>query len=239
MSHRDDIIRFIERNRVSTTEVADALGKTGVIPGVVPITPDIHRVGPVHAVFVAHNSNYNLHVQAREVEAGDVVVVFAHDCDGRAIMGDLITKFLLLYQGASAIVVEGLVRDASRLRRERYAMWAKGVSPLGCHNRPADDYPAAKAAEVRARVDGGVAVCDDGGVTVIPPDRLDADMLERLQRIELQEDVWSYCLDTLKWDTKTIVCDKSYLDRPDELPEAYRKQLGRLSQPLDAPARKT
>ena len=239
MTDRDKIVTFIHRNRVSTTEVADALGKSGVLPGLIPITPDIHRVGPVRLIFTAHDSNFDVHDKFRAIEAGEVVIVFAHECLDRAIFGALVAKFALLYRGAAALVVDGLVRDASELRRERNAIWSSGVSPLGCFNAPAAPFPAEREAELKAAYDGGVAICDDGGVTVIPAARLDGDMFERLERIELQEDVWSYCLDTLKWDTKRIVCDKAYLDSPDELPEAYRRSLESLSQPLDAPEKKS
>lgn len=233
MTIRDEIVRFIRQNRVSTTEVADALGKSGVLRGLSPVTPDFHRVGPARALFTAHCSNYALHEQARELQPGEVAVVFAHGCEDRAVLGDLISKFILLYQGAEALVVDGLVRDAARLRRERYAVWSAGVTPLGCFNTPADPFPAELEAERRAAVDGGVAVCDDGGVVVIPANRLDADMLERLKRMELQEDVWYYCLDTLKWDTKTIVCDRAYLNEPELLPSVYRERLIELQKRFD------
>jgi regulator of RNase E activity RraA len=236
MRERDDIIQFIRSNRVSTTEVADALGKTGVLSHVMPITHDLHRVGPVRAVFCAHESNYAVHEQVRDTVRDDVVMIFPHACGDRAILGDLIAKFVLLYRGASALVVDGLVRDASRLRRERYPIWAQGVTPLGCFNTKTDDFPAERKAELLAQYDRGIAVCDDGGVVVIPADRINADTLERLHRIEEQEDVWYYCLNTLKWDTKRIVCDRDYLKETDLLPKVMVEKLQRIKTRLDDPA---
>ena len=74
---------------------------------------------------------------------------------------------------------------------------------------------------------------DDGGVVVIPAAMVNNEMLEKLHRIELQEDVWLYCLNTLKWDTKRIVCDKEYLENIDVLPDGYKEYVGQLSKPLD------
>jgi regulator of RNase E activity RraA len=233
MERRDEIIRLIRRNRISTTEVADALGKTGVLVGVQPITPDRHRTGPVRALFTAHASNHALHDQLPELREGEIAVVFAHACEGRALLGDLMSKYILLYRGAEALIVDGAVRDAARLKREGYPIWASGVTPLGCFNEPADPFPPKREAELRERFDGGVAVCDDGGVVVIPKTRLNGETVDRLQRIELQEDVWYYCLDTLKWDTRKIVCDKAYLTEPDALPTVFRDRLARLSMPFD------
>jgi regulator of RNase E activity RraA len=233
MSTTAEVIQLIRRNRISTTEVADAMGKSGVLAGVLPITPDLHRVGPIRPVFAAGGSNYEVHDKLPSVEEGDIAVVFTNDCEGKAVFGDLVAKYGLLYRGASAMVVDGLVRDAARLRRERYAVWASGVTPLGCVNRRTTDFPPQEEAALRATYEGGAAVCDDGGVVLIPAHAMTSDLLDRLARIELQEDVWYYCLDTLKWDTKKIVCDRAYLSEPDVLPPKHREALSALEKTFD------
>jgi 4-hydroxy-4-methyl-2-oxoglutarate aldolase len=228
------ILDFCKKNRVSTTEVADALGKAGVFPKVLPISNNLYRAGPVRCIFTANNSNWDVHEQVRQVQEGEVVIIFTHGCDAdRAIIGDLISKFVLLYRGAAAIVVQGPVRDVASLRREGYALWSDGVSPLGCYNNPVEPYPPALELEMRAQYEGALAICDDGGVTIIAKDLLNEEMLYRLQRIEMQEDIWFFCLDTLKWDTKKIVCDKAYLNETDLLSSVHVQQLEELNKPLD------
>lgn len=227
-----EIIDYCTENRVSSTEVADAMGKNGVFPKVGPINRSKYRVGPVKVVFAANNSNYSLHEQIRDVKKGEVVIVFAYKCDERALLGDLISKYTLLYKGAAAIVVQGMVRDAASLYREDYALWAEGVTPLGCFNEEADPYPSEMERHIRDNYEAGIAICDDGGVTVIPPNMLDESMLTRLKRVELQEDIWFFCLDTLKWDTKEIVCDKAYLTDQQVLSKRHIEQLKDLSTEL-------
>jgi len=233
MNHAKLIIDYCRKNRVSTTEVADALGKSGVIQNVLPVSHNQYKIGLVRPVFAANNSNYAVHEQIRDVQEGEIVIIFTHNCHNRAIIGDLISKYVLLYRGATAIVVQGLVRDAARLRREGYAVWAEGVSPLGCYNTPSDPYPSDLEYKIRSTYDGAIAVCDDGGVTVIPRGMITKDMLSRLHLIEMQEDIWSFCLNTLKWDTKKIVCDKAYLTETDLLSSIHIKQLNELTQTLD------
>jgi 4-hydroxy-4-methyl-2-oxoglutarate aldolase len=233
MDYSNQIIEFCISNRVSTTEVADALGKSGVLPKILPINLNYHRVGRIRTVFAANNSNYSVHEQIRDVQKGEVVIIFTHNCGDRAIIGDLISKYVLLYKGAAAVVVQGLVRDAARLRREGYAVWSEGVSPLGCFNVPAEPFPNNLRKEIVESFEGGIAVCDDGGITVITRDLLDEAMLKRLQRIEMQEDIWFYCLDTLKWDTKKIVCDKAYLTEQNLLSRVHIEQMAELTKPLD------
>lgn len=230
----DDVIEQIRRNRISTTEVADALGKSGVLPGMQAVTPDLHRVGPIHPIFAAGGSNHGVHVALPDVQAGEVAVVFTDGCEGRAVFGDLMAKYALLYRDAAAMVSVGLVRDAARLRRERYAVWSHGFSPLGCVNQFTEPFPEDRQQSLVEDYRGGVAVCDDGGVVLIPGRQVTEDLVERLQRIELQEDVWYYCLDTLKWDTKRIVCDREYLTASDALPPAYREALAVLERRFES-----
>ena len=234
MDYRAEILDYIRKNRVSTTEIADALGKSGVFPKVQPVNTQQYRIGTVRCVFTANNSNYAVHEQIRDVKDNEVIIIFTHGCEGRAIIGDLISKYTLLYKGAAAIVVQGMVRDVAALRREGFAVWSEGVSPLGCYNVPAEAYPADLERKMRETYENGIAVCDDGGVTVIPSTMINAEMLKRLHRIEMQEDIWFFCLDTLKWDTKKIVCDKAYLKETDLLSSVHIEQLNELTRPLDS-----
>ncbi|TLM80554.1 MAG: RraA family protein [Actinobacteria bacterium] len=210
---KDQIIDYIRRNRVSTTEVADCLDKTGVIPGVHALNRGHFRVGPVHWAYADGESNWACHEGLRDVAEGAVVVVDAFDCGERAIFGDLVTKFLVLYRQAEAVVVVGNMRDAARLIRENYPVWCAGTNPVGCFNtadRPLAD--PSLVAERRAYLEGAIAVCDDTGVVIIPKERYDAEFLGRLEAIEEQEDIWYECIDRRKWDTYDTVCLKKYLE---------------------------
>jgi 4-hydroxy-4-methyl-2-oxoglutarate aldolase len=217
---------FCKVNRVSTTEVADALGKKGVLRGVKPLNEQHYVVGNVYPVFTAYGSNYEVHEQIREVQTGDVVLIFTHECDDLAIIGEVVAKYLLLYKGAGAVVVAGMVRDVSRLRRDNYPIWCEDFTPLGCNNLKQDrQFPEALELELRSRFEGGIAICDDGGVTVIEKSFVNAETLAALHKIEIQEDIWAFCLNTLKWDTKKIVCDRAYLTEPHLFSSAQMEAL--------------
>ncbi len=68
-------------------------------------------------------------------------------------------------------------------------------------------------------------VCDDSGCTVISKDRINQETYDRLEFIELQEDIWFYCLDTLKWSTYKTICEKAYLKDKDVLPQILKNRL--------------
>ena len=73
------IIDYIRRNRVCTTEVADCLGKTGVLENVMPINRGHFKVGNVKWVYADHESNWNVHKMIIDTQEGDIVFIDAID----------------------------------------------------------------------------------------------------------------------------------------------------------------
>lgn len=222
-----EIIKRIYKNKISTTEIADCLGKTGSIKGIYPINKGNFKVGKIFFAYAYEESNYDLHRQLENVEEGDVVFIETQNCDDRAVFGDLVSKFLILYKQATAIIVNGYMRDAHRLIKENYPVWCKGVTPIGCFNKviknPIDEHLLKKWQD---RYSGAIAVCDDSGIVIIPKTRINKEFLENLEFIELQEDIWYYCVDTKKWSTYNTVSLKKYLDTnllPGELKSKFEE----------------
>lgn len=213
MEIRDKIIEYIRINKVSTTEVADCLGKTGVLPDIMPVNRGQFCVGKIKWVYAYNESNWDVHEQIRDVEPNDIVYIETFACGDRAIVGELVSKYILLYQQAVAIVTNTKMRDAHRLIKERYPIWCKGFSPVGCFNtKNKEPFDAYVIADRMQNVDGAVMVCDDSGVVLIPKKELTEEFLKKLEAIEEQEDIWFDCIDRRKWDTFDTVCLKKYKD---------------------------
>jgi regulator of RNase E activity RraA len=210
------IVKYILKNRVSTTEVADCLGKSGVIPGVKAVNARIFRAGVVRSVYGHSESNWTIHEQCRNIEENEIVVIDGINVGERSLIGELIAKFTLLYRGAAAIVLLGNARDANDLIKNNYPVWCKGFNPVGCFNTDEPLTPEIEqaAAKNRAYYDKSVAVCDDSGVVIIPGDQLTEEFLQKLHDIEYLEDIWFSCIDHYKWDTYDTVCLKKYRDLP-------------------------
>ena len=208
-----EIIAYIKRNRVSTTEVADCLGKTGAVANVHAVNRGHFCVGAVRYIFGHTESNWPIHDQARFVQEDEVVLMDGIDVKGRALVGELVSKFILLYRGAQAIVMLGNARDANDLIKQNYSVWCEGFNPVGCFNRdvPLTEEIKAEVHRKQALYDGAVAVCDDTGVVIIPKNQLTDDFLGKLHHIEAQEDIWFDCVDHRKWDTYDTVSLKKYL----------------------------
>ena len=80
------IIDKIERNRISTTEVADCLGKTGLIPKVYPVNQGLFKVGKVHWIYAYNESNWEVHEQCRDAQEKEIILVESFNCKDRANM---------------------------------------------------------------------------------------------------------------------------------------------------------
>lgn len=209
-----EALDLIEANKISTTEVADVLGKTGQIEGVHALNQGMFKVGEVKFIYAINNSNYEVHRQLAESNdiKDKILFVYNVNCD-RAVFGDLVSKYIMLYKRAKAIVINGKLRDAHTLIKEKYPIWLQDVSPIGCINRQnGPDLGEAKYNELKAYYDGSIMVCDDSGVVMIPKEKIDEKLLTKLEFIEFQEDIWFYCIDTLKMSTFDTVCKKKYLE---------------------------
>lgn len=213
MDITEKIIDYIQTNKVSSTEVADCLGKTGAIPNVYPVNPGQFRAGKVKWIYAYNESNWDVHEQIRDVQKGDIVYIETFDIKERAIVGELVSKFLLLYKRACAIVTNAKMRDAHRIIKEKYPIWCTGFTPIGCFNtKNTDPFDTDIIKQRMEEVDGAVMVCDDSGVVLIPKSSLTEEFYGKLEAIEEQEDIWFDCIDRRKWDTFDTVCLKKYKD---------------------------
>jgi len=214
MNIKEQVIKIIQDNKISTTEVADVLGKTGALPGILPVTSRQFKVGEVKLVYAYKESNWEVHEQIAGLDlTNKIVYIVGIDCGDRAIIGDLVSKYLFLYKNCAAIVVDAPMRDAHTLIKENYPIWCKGVSPIGCFNRKNEVGPPDELiSELREKFDGSIMVCDDSGVVLIEKPHINPDFSAKLNFIELQEDIWFFCIDSLKMSTYEVVCLKKYLD---------------------------
>ena len=208
------IIEYIKINRVSTTEVADCLGKIGVIENALPLNRGHFCVGEIRYLFAVGESNWNVHEDLEKECKNKIVFIDCIDVNNRAIIGDIVSKYTILYKRARAIVTNGKMRDAHILIKENYPIWCSGVSPVGCFNKKVDTQKYIDEINSnREYYEGAIAVCDDSGCVVIPKDKITVEFYESLERIEEQEDIWYDCIDRRKWSTYRTICLKDYLHR--------------------------
>lgn len=224
---KEKIINLIKQNRISSVEVADALGKSGVIADPKPLGTGKHVVGEVQYIYGHSESNWPIHEQGETVKPGGILYVDTFLCNDKAAFGDIVAKYFILYKQVEGVVVNGLLRDVHTLKKENYPIWCKGITPLGCYNKEVK-LPQSIHDDIEIEknyLEGSIMICDDSGCTVISKDRINQETYDRLEFIELQEDIWFYCLDTLKWSTYKTICEKAYLKDKDVLPQILKNRL--------------
>ena len=209
----EKIITYIRENRVSTTEIADCLGKKGALPNVLPINEGLFKVGKIKWIYAYNESNWDVHEQIQDIEKGKIIFIETFNCGDRAIVGDIVAKYLLLYRQSEAIISNAKMRDAHTLKKEKYPIWCTGVSPVGCFNTKNEEAFDPEIEKIhREMYDGAIAVCDDSGVVIIPKEKITEEFYSKLEFIEAQEDIWFECIDHRKWNTFDTICLKKYLE---------------------------
>jgi regulator of RNase E activity RraA len=161
-----------ERPVLSAAAVADAVVRLGREPRFAPpairrLMPGDPLVGP--AVPVRHRGSVDVFLEAYETAPAGAVLVI--DNEGRldeACIGDLTVGEAKL-AGIGGIVLDGLHRDESELRRIGLPVWSRGTLPVG----PRGVRPARGEAHGEARVGdvvvvtGDLVVADDDGVVFV------------------------------------------------------------------------
>ena len=206
----------MEKNKVSTEEIADILGKTGVIKGVYPIKDDQYVVGEIQYVYAYNNSNWPVHEQLRELQPDKVLFVDTIFVDDEhAVFGELVSSFIMENKKARAIIVNGTMRDLDGLRKRNYPVWCKGITPIGCFNvQPNRNAEINRqAAAGKEYYDGAIAVCDASGVVVIPKSDINDEFITRMDNMVEQERIWFECVEQKGWDTYDTVCLKKYKEQ--------------------------
>jgi len=89
--------------------------------------------------------------------------------------------------------------------------------------------PANELNAWRKKFDKGIMVCDDSGVVLIEESGIKKELIEKLNFIELQEDIWYFCIDTHKMSTYEVVCQKKYLDVEGLVDKEKLLQLARFT----------
>ena len=185
-----------------------------------PINRGYYKAGKIKWVYAYDESNWPVHEQIQELEEDNIVFVDTFNCGNRAIFGELVSKYILLYRQSRAIVINGNMRDAAALIRENWPIWCKGLNPVGCFNRKPDKpFNEEQRQKNYEKYDGAIAVCDDCGVVIIPKDRINEEFYSKhWLRLKIRRIFGLIVFDHYKENTFDIVCMKNYLKD-----ENYRK----------------
>ena len=222
-------IEFIEAKNLSSTQVADAINKSGHIPLCKPINQKQRVVGLAYCCFAANGSNQQLQSELPFIPKNAVVVVFVHNIPENAIFGELVASYIFQKKNAKGIVVHGNLRDAPELLERKFPIWGYGFSPIGVSNKYSIEFPSDLRAELIDKYQNSIIVADSSGVVAIPQSLVGPDLLTKLESIWMREIVWKYCLEELNWNPPDVIVDRIYETKYQQLPKQLQEYVKKLT----------
>lgn len=197
-------VRLEKTHTPAVSDTLDELGFTGqaMEAGFVPILPDAVVAGPAYTIEEAmarqsrRLSDYDpafvaeaLSLLFDNMRSGQVLVVTTNGFCGAGAFGELMATTAKFHRGVKAAVVDGPIRDISRILEIGFPVWARG-------NIPADSVGRVDLVGVGQPVTCGgvrvepedIVVADRDGVVVIPVGRVDlAEVVEKAEEVVAAE----------------------------------------------------
>jgi len=180
----DDYDTIAALRRTTSSLVSDALDHVGVRkhtldPAIRPLVSGAVLAGRAFPIVVVESDVIAEEPYAAEMRAldslrpGDVPVYAVAPGIESALWGELFTC-AAMGREAAGVVVDGLIRDARRMRELDFPVFARGFSPLDTLGRSevADYGVAASCGGVAVEV-GDYVVADDDGIVLIPAAAVD------------------------------------------------------------------
>ena len=177
---------LVERFRgVSTSTLSDAMGRHGAMKSTIrPIYDGIGMVGSAFTVLCFPGDNIMTHKALQMVGPGDVLVIDDGDYD-TGCFGHR-SALQARSRGCVGLVASGSIRDLALLRRERFPVFCRSVSPRA----PQKSTPGSINVPVHVGGlvvnPGDIIVGDDDGVVVVPSASAEAILEKATQRDRLE-----------------------------------------------------
>ena len=163
---------------LTATLASDAAQGQGVVqPGLRPLERDWRIAAPAYVVQASHDDNQAVVTAVESAPAGCVIVVSGHATSRTATIGDIMASELAAC-GVIGLVTDGLVRDASEIRKLGFRVWCRGTTPTAPMKLSPGRVGGAidiGGAFVR---DGDIVIADDDGVVIWPRQKV-GELLER------------------------------------------------------------
>jgi regulator of RNase E activity RraA len=159
---------------LTATLASDAMQGQGVVqPGLRPLDPAWRVAAPALVVQASHDDNQAVVTAlGSPPPSGVVLVVSGHATSRTATIGDIMAADLAAH-GVAGLVTDGLVRDASEIRRLAFPVWCRGTTPTAPHKLSPGRVGGSVDIGGALVRDGDIVIADDDGIVVWPQERID------------------------------------------------------------------
>ena len=189
--------KYRERlEKLSTTNLSDALDKIGIRGAVIGIRPLFGLpkvVGSAVTIKITAagmaKSKHHLGIEAiASAHQGDLIVIDNRGDTQNNCWGEILACAAKM-KGVSGVIIDGAARDVDMCDEMGFPVFSRGVVPITARGRiMQEDFNCLiRIGDVQVRPDD-ILVGDINGIVVIPPERLD-DVLSEAEKIMEKEEL--------------------------------------------------
>lgn len=167
--------------KLSTTNISDALDKTGIrgaVSGILPMYNCPRIVGPAVTIKITAagmlKSKHHLGVHAIAAAAkGDIIIIDNHGDLQNNCWGEILSMGAKM-KGVSGVVVDGAARDIDMCKEFEFPVFARGTVPITARGRIMQESfnEVIRVGDVQVRP-GDIVMADINGVVVVPVEKID------------------------------------------------------------------
>lgn len=125
---------LVERYRkIPAANVADCMGRMCALPADIDLksSPKGNMCGVALTVKAREGDNLMLHQSLNMAQEGDVIILSNDGGRDRAIMGEIMYRYLADFKKVAGIVIDGPIRDIDAISKLSCPIYATGTTPGG------------------------------------------------------------------------------------------------------------
>lgn len=200
--------------KLSTTNLADALDKEGMRGAVIGIRPmyDCPRIigrAVTMKVTAAGMWKTKYHMGVRAIDsasAGDIIVIDNRGDTNNNCWGEILSMGAKM-KGVSGVVVDGAARDIDACEEFGFPVYARGAVPITARGRIMEESvnEVVRIGDIQVRP-GDIVMADVNGVVIVPVEKLD-DVVKSAEGIVEKE---SAMVEELRNGANIVEVDQKY-----------------------------
>ncbi|EOH93751.1 hypothetical protein [Enterococcus pallens] len=161
------VLRF---SKLPTADVADCMSRTSALSPDIQLqsSPENYMCGAALTVKARAGDNLMLHQAMQLAQEGDVIILSNEGDRSRALMGEMMYKYLADFKKVAGIVIDGPIRDLDVIAQEKCPIYATGSTPQASYKEGPGEVNVPISVGSVAVMPGDIVLGDRDGVIIIP-----------------------------------------------------------------------